>query len=278
MGNETVSNDLATGSEVLEQVAVKRWSAQGISDARDMVAVETPIVLEYNGISHAVMLASPADLEDFALGFSLTEGILQQASDLYECEVLPQSDGMLVQMRIAAERFMLLKDKRRSMTGRTGCGICGAESLEQAIRQPAPVTHHHKISAALLYAGMQSMQQNQIMQQSSGATHAAAWMQPDGKITCVREDVGRHNALDKLIGAMVSTGQDFSQGALLITSRASYEMVQKSAAMGIGVIAAISAPTSLAIKCAEQSGVTLAGFVKRDTHVIYAHASRLTTT
>ncbi len=110
MGNETVSIDLATGSEVLEQVAVKRWSAQGISDARDMVAVETPIVLEYNGISHAVMLASPADLEDFALGFSLTEGILQQASDLYECEVVPQPDGMLVQMRIAAERFMLLKD------------------------------------------------------------------------------------------------------------------------------------------------------------------------
>ena len=278
MGNETVNNAFATGSDVLEQVAVKRWSAQDLTDAIDMVAVETPIVLEYNGISHAVMLASPSDLEDFALGFSLTEGILQDASDLYDYEVLPQQDGMLVQMRIAAERFMLLKDKRRSMTGRTGCGICGAESLEQAIRKPAPVTHRHPISATLLFAGMQSMQQHQPMQQQSGATHAAAWMNHAGAIECVREDVGRHNALDKLIGAMVSAGKDFSQGALLITSRASYEMVQKSAAMGIGVIAAISAPTSLAIKLAEQSGVTLAGFVKRDSHVIYAHASRLTIT
>ena len=278
MDHASVSHAQATGSDVLEQVAVQRWSAQGLTEAQDRVAVETPIVLEYNGISHAVMLTSPADLEDFALGFSLTEGILQHPSDLYECEVLPQQEGMLVQMRIAAERFMLLKDKRRSMTGRTGCGICGAESLAQAIRQPASVTHRHPIRAALLFAGMQSMQQKQTMQQQSGATHAAAWMNHAGVIECVREDVGRHNALDKLIGAMVSANKDFSQGALLITSRASYEMVQKSAAMGIGIIAAISAPTSLAIKLAVDTGVTLAGFVKRDSHVIYAHASRLTTT
>ena len=275
MGNGIDSKLLTTGSGVLQPVAVKRWNVQGVADAEDIVAVETPVVLEYNGISHAVMLASPADLEDFALGFSLTEGILHDPSELYECDVIPQEQGMLVQMRIAAERFMQLKDKRRSMTGRTGCGICGAESLDQAIRCPAPVTHQHTIDAALLFAGMQSMQQLQPMQQRSGATHAAAWMQADGVIDCVREDVGRHNALDKLIGAMVSAGKDFSQGALLITSRASYEMVQKSAAMGIGIVAAISAPTSLAIALAEQTGVTLAGFVKRDTHVIYSHAARL---
>jgi FdhD protein len=182
---------------------------------------------------------------------------------------------MLVQMQIAAERFMQLKNKRRNLTGRTGCGLCGAESLEHAIRHPSPVNHQHTTHASLLFAGMHAMQQLQPLQQRSGATHAAAWMRADGLISCVREDVGRHNALDKLIGALIQTKTDFTQGAVLITSRASYEMVQKAASMNIGLIAALSAPTSLAIQLAEQANVTLAGFVKQDSHVIYAHPERL---
>ncbi len=275
MGKASNPADLATGSEVLEPVQVQRWKAGHLTTADDIVAVETPVSLEYNGISHAVMLASPSDLADFALGFSLTEGILHDASELYECEVVEQEQGMLVQMQIAAERFMQLKNKRRNLTGRTGCGLCGAESLDHAIRHPSPVNHQHTTHASLLFAGMHAMQQLQPLQQRSGATHAAAWMRADGLISCVREDVGRHNALDKLIGALIQTKTDFTQGALLITSRASYEMVQKAASMNIGLIAALSAPTSLAIQLAEQANVTLAGFVKQDSHVIYAHPERL---
>ncbi len=275
MGKASNPADLATGSEVLEPVQVQRWKAGHLTTADDIVAVETPVSLEYNGISHAVMLASPSDLADFALGFSLTEGILHDASELYECEVVEQEQGMLVQMQIAAERFMQLKNKRRNLPGRTGCGLCGAESLEHAIRHPSPVNHQHTTHASLLFAGMHAMQQLQPLQQRSGATHAAAWMRADGLIGCVREDVGRHNALDKLIGALIQTKTDFTQGALLITSRASYEMVQKAASMNIGLIAALSAPTSLAIQLAEQANVTLVGFVKQDSHVIYAHPERL---
>ena len=275
MGQASNPADLATGSEVLEPVQVQRWKAGHLTTADDIVAVETPVSLEYNGISHAVMLASPADLADFALGFSLTEGILHDASELYECEVVEQEDGMLVQMQIAAERFMQLKNKRRNLTGRTGCGLCGAESLDHAIRHPSPVNHQYVMRADLLFAGMQSMQQLQPLQQRSGATHAAAWMDANGVISCVREDVGRHNALDKLIGALIQAKTNFTQGAVFITSRASYEMVQKAASMNIGILAALSAPTSLAIKLAEEANVTLAGFVKRDSHVIYAHPERL---
>ena len=275
MGKASNPANLATGSEVLEPVQVQRWKAGYLTTADDIVAVETPVSLEYNGISHAVMLASPSDLADFALGFSLTEGILHDASELYECEVVEQEQGMLVQMQIAAERFMQLKNKRRNLTGRTGCGLCGAESLDHAIRHPSPVNHQHVMRASLLFAGMQSMQELQPLQQRCGATHAAAWMDANGMISCVREDVGRHNALDKLIGALIQAKTNFTQGAVFITSRASYEMVQKAASMNIGIIAALSAPTSLAIKLAEEANVTLAGFVKRDSHVIYAHPERL---
>ena len=275
MGKASNPADLATGSEVLEPVQVQRWKAGYLTTADDIVAVETPVSLEYNGISHAVMLASPSDLADFALGFSLTEGILHDASELYACEVVEQEQGLLVQMHIAAERFMQLKNKRRNLTGRTGCGLCGAESLDHAIRHPSPVNHQHVMRASLLFAGMQAMQELQPLQQRSGATHAAAWMDANGMISCVREDVGRHNALDKLIGALVQAKTNFTQGAVFITSRASYEMVQKAASMNIGILAALSAPTSLAIKLAEEANVTLAGFVKQDSHVIYAHPERL---
>jgi FdhD protein len=241
----------------------------------DDVAEEVPIALEYNGISHAVMMASPYDLEDFALGFSLSEGILSNKSELYECEVVYGCEGIQVQMQIATARFVALKDKRRNLTGRTGCGLCGAETLQQAIRQPDPAEVSVKFSPAQIYAGMESMREMQRLQQSTGATHAASWMNVDGTISMVREDVGRHNALDKLIGAMASKRMDFSQGAALITSRASYEMVQKSATLGIGFLAAISAPTSLAIRLAEETNVTLVGFVRAHSHVAYANSHRI---
>lgn len=251
-------------------VMVQRHTVQGFSVDEDRVAEESPVALEYNGISHAVMLASPGDLEEFALGFSLSEGILEHADELYECDVQPGCDGYTVTMRIASSCFHRLKDKRRSLTGRTGCGLCGAETLAQAIRRPPPVAGSAAFTLQQIKQGMAAMQAQQYLQQRTGATHGAAWMDAEGRIVLVREDVGRHNALDKLIGAMAIRGIRASGGAALITSRASYEMVQKCATVGIAFLAAISAPTALAIRLAEQTGVTLIGFVRERGHVVYA--------
>jgi FdhD protein len=194
---------------------------------------------------------------------------------LYEAEVEQRDDGLLVHLQIASERFVALKERRRNMTGRTGCGLCGTEALDQVRRVVTPVTHRQHFADEQLMAGMRAMQALQPLQQQSGATHAAAWMDAQGQVTLVREDVGRHNALDKLIGALVTRQTDLSTGALLITSRASYEMVQKAAIMNIGLVAAISAPTSFAVNLAESAGVTLIGFMRDHSYVIYTHPERL---
>jgi FdhD protein len=268
-------DDALTMHRTAVSVAVEKVRGNLREHRLDNVAEEIPVALEYNGISHAVMMASPADLEDFALGFSLSEGILHDRSELYECEVVEGEEGIQVQLQIATERFVKLKEQRRNLTGRTGCGLCGAETLQQAIRHPAAVGSAGLFTAAMVHAGFAAMLQKQSLQQQTGATHAAAWLGADGKIALVREDVGRHNALDKLIGALCASGADLSDGAALITSRASYEMVQKAATVGIGFVAAISAPTALAIRLAQETDVTLVGFVRQDSHVVYANGHRL---
>lgn len=275
MVDSALADELTNSADSLKQVSVLRVRDGEQTIAMDVIAVEVPVALEYNGISHVVMLASPANLENFALGFSLSEGIIQQASELYACEVEATAAGWLVHLEIAAERFMLLKERRRNLAGRTGCGLCGTESLEQVTRCKSVVSHRHHFTEAAILNGMHAMQNMQPMQKQSGATHAAAWMTAQGQIECVREDVGRHNALDKLIGVMADQKQDFTAGVLLITSRASYEMVQKAAIMNVGVIAAISAPTSFAVELAEQTEVTLMGFMRDQTYVVYTHADRV---
>ena len=275
MVDSALADELTNSADSLKQVSVLRVRDGEQTIAMDVIAVEVPVALEYNGISHVVMLASPANLENFALGFSLSEGIIQQAYELYACEVEATAAGWLVHLEIAAERFMLLKERRRNLAGRTGCGLCGTESLEQVTRCKTVVSHRHHFTEAAILNGMHAMQNLQPMQKQSGATHAAAWMTAQGQIECVREDVGRHNALDKLIGVMAEQKQDFTAGVLLITSRASYEMVQKAAIMNVGVIAAISAPTSFAVELAEQTEVTLMGFMRDQTYVVYTHADRV---
>lgn len=270
-----VIDDTTGDYATFARVQVDRWRDGQRETVDDVVAEEVPIALEYNGISHAVMMATPADLEDFALGFSLTEGILAAPGELYECEIVPGCEGVQVQMRIATERFVALKEKRRNLTGRTGCGLCGAETLEQAVRHPQAVRGGAVFSVEQVHAAFEQMQAGQHLQQATGATHAAAWMDASGRIVLVREDVGRHNALDKLIGALAEEEADFAQGAAIITSRASYEMVQKAATVGIGFIAAVSAPTALAIRLAEETDVTLLGFVRKQGHVAYARPHRL---
>lgn len=270
------SKRLVVAHAATSEVSVERWQGGVLVSALDHVAEEVPIAMIYNGISHVVMLATPADLTDFALGFSLSEGLLSDKSDLYGVEAIEGTQGIELQMDVATESFVQLKQHRRNMTGRTGCGLCGAESLAQALRLPAqPINHHAlKISASSIELAFKTMNAHQPLQQITGATHACAWVSVTGEIQAVREDVGRHNAMDKLIGALARVSAQ-KNGFVLTSSRASVEMVQKVATAGIGILVAISAPTGLAVRVAEAYGVTLIGFMRNHQFVIYTHPYRI---
>ncbi len=256
---------------------VNRWQDGKLSVAKDQLAEEVPIALVYNGVSHAVMLATPADLEDFALGFSLTEGILQHKNELYDSEIQIQTSGIELHLNVATACFARLKARRRSMVGRTGCGLCGAESLAQVFRLPetslTQKSAMREISVKHILKAHEKMQGLQVLQLVTGATHACAWADDEGNIELIREDVGRHNALDKLIGALAQL--DKTGGFIITTSRASYEMVQKLVLAGFDLLTAISAPTGLAVRIAEEHNVTLLGFVRDKQYVVYSHGDRL---
>jgi FdhD protein len=248
----------------------------GVCDtAQDSVAEEVPIALEYNGISHVVMLATPADLEDFAIGFSLSEGIVDSVAEIYDIETESSQAGITLQIRVATERFAALKERRRNLAGRTGCGLCGVDSLAQVVRSQASVQGSAQFAPDVLLEAMARMRRDQHLMSLTGAVHGAAWLDATGNLAWLREDVGRHNALDKLIGAAARAGNDFSRGAALITSRASFEMVQKSVALGITLLAAVSAPTGLAIRAADAAQLTLVGFARESSLVCYTHPARL---
>jgi len=242
----------------------------------DFVAEEVPVVLMYNGVSHVVMLATPTNLEDFALGFSLTEGIIANAAELESAKMYQRSNGIEVQLKIQEVRLKGLADKGRNLTGRTGCGLCGATTLKQAITPTRSVAGELKISAAQLTTALRNLSEHQKLNQLTGAIHAVAWVSPEKGIIELREDVGRHNALDKLIGALLKRNTDFGAGFMITTSRASYEMVQKATAVSVTILVAISAPTALAIRLAQASGLTLIGFARDNSCVIYSHSQRFT--
>lgn len=274
------------------EVAVERWQSGRSERLTDRVAEETPVALVYHGVPHVVMLATPADLEDYAVGFTVSEGLVANAGEIQSVEVVPAAaaasavdadansavpaNAIEVRIGIAQHRFSALLQRRRNLTGRTGCGLCGTESLEQAMRPVAPVAAALKVTVGELHGALESLGAMQPVNSRTGSVHAAAWVLPQVGIQFVREDVGRHNALDKAIGALIRSGQDVSRGYMVITSRASYEMVQKSAAVGVALLAAVSAPTALAIRTAEQAGITLIGFARTDRHVVYCHPHRLT--
>lgn len=243
---------------------------------QDCVAEEVPVALEFNGISHAVMMATPADLEDFAYGFSVTEGIVDSAAQIHDCEWSSSAKGYTVQLTIAASCFTRLKEKRRNLTGRTGCGLCGTESLAQAVRHPAPLLATPCFDARAVSKALATMRTRQLLLAVTGATHAAAWCTAEGEVALIREDVGRHNALDKLVGALVRERRPASAGFITITSRASYEMVQKTAVVGVGLLAAVSGVTGLAVDVAHSAGLTLLGFARGDDVSIYSHPERFT--
>jgi FdhD protein len=243
--------------------------------ADDEVAEEVPIALEYNGVSHAVMLATPADLEDFALGFSLTEDIVTDRSQVRGIELVPGPLGITVQIEIGSAAFATLKDRRRSLAGRTGCGLCGTESLPQAVRMPALLDNSATFDPDAVHRGLRTLATRQPLHARTGATHAAAWCTADGDVVLVREDVGRHNALDKLVGALASADIDAGTGFVVVTSRASYEMAGKTVRCGATLLAAVSGVTGLAVDLAEACGLTLIGFARGESLNLYAHPERL---
>ncbi|MFI3199883.1 MAG: formate dehydrogenase accessory sulfurtransferase FdhD [Methylococcaceae bacterium] len=259
-----------------QQRSVDRWQGDMHEKKQDYIAEEVPISLIYNGTPHVVMLATPTNLEEFALGFSITEGIIKNPQELLSARIYNRSNGIEVQLKIPDNRFQGMADKGRNLTGRTGCGLCGASTLKQAIRQPNQVNGDLSLSGAQLRSALTDIKQHQTLNRLTGAVHAAAWVVPGLGIVDLREDVGRHNALDKLIGLLLRTDKDLSAGFVIVTSRASYEMVQKTAWVGITLLAAISAPTGLAIRLADETGLTLIGFARDDQHVIYTHPQRLT--
>ena len=260
---------------VSAEVAVQRWTRGTLARATDLVAEEMPVALVYHDVPHVVMLATPADLEDYAVGFTLSEGLVAGAAEIRGVEVIRGEASADVKISVAWERFTQLLQRRRNLTGRTGCGLCGAERAEDAIRECQPVPAGVTITAAELHETMAQLAARQPINARTGSVHAAAWVVPGKGIQVVREDVGRHNALDKTIGALARANADFGAGYMLITSRASYEMVQKCATVGIALLVALSAPTAFAVRLAERSGLTLVAFARADQHVVYAHPQRL---
>jgi FdhD protein len=260
---------------VSAEVGIERWTAGTQAHTTDLVAEEMPVALVYHDVPHVVMLATPADLEDYAVGFTLSESLVARADEIRGVEVIQGEASYDVKISVAWERFTQLLQRRRNLAGRTGCGLCGAETAEDAIRECAPVPTGVSVTAAELHATLAQLPARQLINKRTGSVHAAAWVLPGQGIQVVREDVGRHNALDKTIGALARTGADFAAGYMLITSRASYEMVQKAATVGISLLVAVSAPTAFAVRLAQRSGLTLVAFARADRHVVYAHPHRV---
>jgi FdhD protein len=262
-GSISSSNDVYNkASDCYEVFEVDKWQQGMFVVEHDKAALESPIALVYNGISHVVMMATPCDLEALALGFSLSEGIIDTVNQFYGVDIDVKPDGIELNIEISTEKFVQLKHWRRNQTGRTGCGLCGAESLKQAIRAVPEVPKVEPIQAQDLQKAITYLNQQQLLQQQTGASHCAAWYEIQSERLFLFEDVGRHNALDKLIGYLYQQKQSLEDGLALVSSRASYEMVTKACHVGISRLAAVSAPTSLAVNLARKSGLRLAGFVR----------------
>jgi FdhD protein len=222
------------------------------------------------------MMATPQDLEDFATGFSLSEGIIESAADITELEIVPVQAGIECRMSLTPARREALETRRRKIAGPVGCGLCGIDSLEQAVRPPRPVNSPLRMQASAIAEGFARMAQLQVLNQQTRAVHAAAFLTPDGAVL-VREDVGRHNALDKLIGAAARAGVHGAAGAVLLTSRVSIELIQKTAIFGAPILAAISVPTARAVREAEAANITLIAIARDDGFEIFTHAERIVT-
>jgi FdhD protein len=253
---------------------VRRWRAGEWQDTTDRIAAEVPVALTYNSIPHVVMMATPRDLEDMGVGFTVSEA-LAAAAEIRDVRLDTSSGAFELRLSVAGSRLGEMLQRRRNLTGRTGCGVCGAETIEDAIRRPPPVPAGGSISRERLVQALRDLRAQQPLGRETGSLHAAAWVSWQGALQAVREDVGRHNALDKLIGARLRGGQGLDDGFALVTSRASYEMVQKAATLGVRMLVAVSAPTALGVELARDCGLTLVGFAREEQQVVYTHPERV---
>ena len=240
------------------------------------LAEEKAVAISYNGSTHAVLMATPDDLEDLAVGFSMTEGIVDTLAAIESVDVLSFDEGFDVQVRVRDDIAARLAQRRRTMAGPVGCGLCGLESLEAATRKPVPVTATQTFTPRDITRAMHSMQSYQVLNHETSAVHAAGFFLPGSDARLVREDVGRHNALDKLIGALIRDGQSASEGGFIVTSRVSVELVQKAAVARCGLIAAISAPTAYAVRAGQEANVTIVAVVRDDAFEVFTHPHRVT--
>lgn len=272
-----LSRSAALPTGVVER-EIARWRLDGSHQARDAVAEEAPVAVHCHGRSFAVMMASPQDLDDFALGFALSEGLVATPAQLLAVDTRALLEGIVLDLRLADGAPGLQEtdpDQARLLPGRSGCGICGTRDLQRAVRMPPPLAGDIRTTHAAIERALAQLAGHQPMNAATGAVHAAAWATPDGQVHVVREDVGRHNALDKVVGALHRQQRDPATGMLVITSRASHEMVSKAALAGASVLVAISAPTALAIGVARSAGMTLVGFARPGSHNIYSHGQRI---
>jgi FdhD protein len=250
-------------------------NAGSLGEGARLIPEETALALTYNGGTYAVMMATPRDLEDFAIGFSLSEGIIQSPADIDSLDIVDLDDGIELRMWLAQSRADRLSERRRHIAGPTGCGLCGIDSIAEAVRPAATVAHGRSFSPREIMTAMQSIPPLQPINIETRAVHAAAFWTPARGIAALREDVGRHNALDKLAGALAHQQLAANEGMVLLTSRVSVEMVQKAAAMGAPLMVAVSAPTALAVRMAEAAGITLAAIARADGFEIFSHPERI---
>lgn len=264
-------------TEPVIRVARLAWRPQGLSEGERFIPEETAVAFTYDGGSYAVMMATPRDLEDFALGFSLTEGVVTAADEIRQLEIVEQDAGIELRMWLSERRARALGDRRRHLAGPTGCGLCGIESLGEALRPVPQAPEGQSFRPAEIMQALDALAPRQDLNRQTRAVHAAGFWQPGAGLAAVREDVGRHNALDKLGGALARSGTAAASGLVLLTSRVSVEMVQKAAALGAPVVVAVSAPTALAVRTAAAAGITLVAVARNDGFEIFTHPHRIAT-
>jgi FdhD protein len=251
------------------------WRATGTLEGERAIPEEAAVAFTFNTASYAVMMATPRDLEDFALGFALTEGVVSSIDAIEEIEIVEEKVGIELRVWLKAKDATEFLGRRRKLAGPTGCGLCGVESLEEAMRPPPKVGKGRVLTANQIMTAVQSLSPEQELNRETRAVHAAGFWDPERNLVAVREDVGRHNALDKLAGTLARDGATAEQGLIVLTSRVSIEMVQKSAAIGATIIAAVSAPTALAVRMAETCGMTLIAIARKDGYEVFTHPHRV---
>jgi FdhD protein len=262
-------------AEPVSRAAFTRLDGARTATGESAVAEEVPVALVYAGRPHAVVMATPADLEDLAVGFTVTEGIVAHPTDVADLRVERHARGIEVRVAIPPADAVRLGERTRAIPARTGCGLCGVDAIDDAVRAVAPVASSLAVPRAALWRAARALEGGQRWNAETHAVHAAAWCTPDGACAVVREDVGRHNALDKVLGALWRAGRDPAEGFVVVTSRASVELVQKCATAGVPLLAAVSRPTALAIRMAERANVTLVGLLRGEGGNVYAHGERV---